>query len=74
MLKPKDQEFIVDLLKFHRNSEEKLKDMESITTGKPTEFNYSRCFFIVKNNGKKDDFSVQKCIERLEIENKKKNK
>lgn len=67
-----DESFLKDLLKHHRNGEEKLKDMSYITTGKPSEFNYSRCFFVVKSDGSKEDFSVGKCLVRLENETKRK--
>jgi len=66
-----DSEFILDLLKYHKNHDEKIKDLSYITTGKHDEHDYSRCFFIVKNDGTKVDFSVHKCIERFGNENRK---
>jgi hypothetical protein len=66
-----DHEFILDLLKFHRNYESKAKDLSYFTTGKHDEHDYSRCFFIVKSDGNKEDFSVHKCIERLGNDYKK---
>ena len=70
-----DHDFLYDLLKFHRNFAEKSKNLDYFTTDKPNEFQYSRCFFIVRKDGSRDDFSVYKCIERLQNENtKRRNK
>jgi hypothetical protein len=67
-----DHDFLVDLLKNHRNFDSKVKDIEFLTTGRPSEHNYSRCFFIVKKDNSQEDFSVHKCIERITNDNKKK--
>ena len=64
-LEGKNKEFIEDILKYHHNYDDKIKDLDFITTGKPEKFNYSRCFFIVKKNGDKIDFSIQKCIDQM---------
>ena len=61
----KNKEFIEDILKYHHNYNEKIKDMDYITVGKHNNSNYNRCFFIVKKNGEKIDFSIQKCIENI---------
>jgi hypothetical protein len=66
-----DHDFLTDLLKNHRNFENKVKDIQFFTTGRPSEHNYSRCFFIVKNDSTQEDFSIHKCIERITNENKK---
>jgi hypothetical protein len=67
-----DHDFLLDLLKFHRNFDEKTKNISHFTAGKPTEHNYSRCFFIVSEGDKKEDFSIHKCIEQVTNQNKKK--
>ena len=64
-LKEKEQKFILDLLKYHHNYEEKSKDLDYITVGKPENYEESRCFIIVNKNNEKKDFSVQKCIDNL---------
>jgi hypothetical protein len=69
-----DHEFLLDILKFHRNFNEKSKNLDYFTTDKPSDFQYSRCFFIVRKDGSRDDFSVHKCIERLKNENGKRKK
>ncbi len=67
-----DHGFLFDLLKSHKNFEGKSKDISYFTTGQPREHEYSRCFFIVRGDDSKEDFSVHKCIERIGIENNKK--
>ena len=64
-LKEKEQKFILDLLKYHHNYDEKSKDLNYITVGKPENYESSRCFIIVNKKEEKNDFSVQKCIDNL---------
>jgi len=69
-----DQEFLTDVLKYHSNFDVKGKDISHFTTGKPRDYDYSRCFYIVRNDNTSEDFSVHKCIERIGIENNKKKR
>jgi hypothetical protein len=64
-LKENDHKFILDLLKYHHNYDNKSKDLDHITVGKPKNYDSSRCFIIVNKKNEKDDFSVYKCIENL---------
>ena len=64
-LKDKDKEFIEDVLKYHHNYDDKIKDLDFITTGKSEKYEHSRCFYIVKKDGEKVDFSIQKCIDEI---------
>ena len=64
-LKEKQQKFILDLLKYHQHYEEKCKDLDYITVGKPENYDSSRCFIAVNKKNEKNDFSVQKCIDNL---------
>ena len=64
-LSDKNQKFILDLLKYHHNYEEKTKDLDYITVGKPENYDSSRCFIIVDKKNNKKDFSALKCIENL---------
>ena len=64
-LNDKEQQFILDLLKYHHNYEEKTKDLDYITVGKPENYDTSRCFIVVNKKKEKKDFSAQKCIENL---------
>ena len=61
----KNKEFIEDILKYHHNYNEKIKDIDYITVCKHDNSNYNRCFYIIKKNGEKVDFSIKKCINNL---------
>ena len=64
-LNEQDQKFILDLLKYHANYEEKVKNLDYITVGKPEKYESSRCFLVVDKKKEKHDFSVQKCLDNL---------
>ena len=64
-LDEKKQKFMLDLLKYHHNYEDKCKDLDYITVGKPENYDSSRCFIIVDKKNNKKDFSAQKCIDNL---------
>ena len=64
-LNEKDQKFIMDLLKYHSNYDEKAKNLDYITVGKPEKYESSRCFIVVNKKKEKHDFSVQKCLDNL---------
>ena len=61
-----DEEFIKELLAFHEKGEKKLKDFEHFEVGEHPDFSKTRCFFVVRKDGTKEDFSISKCIQRLE--------
>jgi transcriptional regulator NrdR family protein len=61
-----DLEFIKELIQFHDKRDAKLKDFDGIEVGTHPNFEKTRCFFIVKKDGSKEDFSVTKCIMNLE--------
>lgn len=56
---------LVDLLKFHKRSEEKLLDLDYFTVGNNPDYPETRCFFVVTKDGIKKDFSVSKCIKNM---------
>ena len=64
-LEGEDKEFVLDLLKYHHNYDEKTKDMDYIIVAPNNDHKYSRCFYIVDKNKNKIDFSSKKCIENL---------
>ena len=64
-LNEKNSKFILDLLKYHHKYEEKSKDLDYITVGKPENYDSSRCFIVVDKNKNRKDFSAQKCIDNL---------
>ena len=51
-----------EILKFHSNTEAKMKDFANFEVGCHPEFVKTRCFFVVNSKGDKEDFSVAKCI------------
>jgi hypothetical protein len=55
----------LELLKHHEKAEEKLKDLKDFTVGLHPEFKETRCFFVIKEDGSKDDFSFHKCLNQL---------
>jgi hypothetical protein len=61
-----DEEFMKELLKFHEKSDEKMKDFDHFEAGEHPNYEKTRCFFNVKKDGSKVDFSVSKCILNLE--------
>ena len=61
-----EAEFVGEILKFHAKHAEKTKDLDHFEVGMHPEFNKTRCFFAVKKDGSKEDFSVSKCILNLE--------
>ena len=61
-----DADFLKELLEMHDKSEAKLKDFESFEVGVHPKYEKTRCFFVVRNDGTKEDFSVTKCIQNLE--------
>ena len=67
-----DKNFLMDLLKYHYNYEEKIKNMDYIIVDRNEKYKFSRCFFIVNKDGNKTDFSTKKCIENIieELNNK----
>lgn len=56
-------------MKFHEKAEQKLKDLKEVVVDINTEHPDTRCFYLVKNDGSREDFSVVKCIDKLEKSN-----
>ena len=65
-LEGNDVEFIKELLQLHHKAEEKLRDFDAFEVGVHPQFEKTRCFFVVRKDGSKEDFSVTKCIQALE--------
>lgn len=61
-----DQDFIKELLEMHDKAEQKLAGFSHFEVGEHPEFAKTRCFFVVNGDGKKQDFSISKCIQKLE--------
>lgn len=68
-LKEKDEAFLKDVIQFHEKYDEKIKDFVHFEVGPHPNYDKTRCFFIVRKDGSKEDFSVSKCILALEAQN-----
>jgi len=54
-----------ELLKLHDSSDSKLKDAKSFLVDFHPVYKQTRCFFVVKEDGTKEDFSIHKCLNNL---------
>lgn len=61
-----DSDFIKELLEMHDKGEAKLRDFESFEVGEHPDYAKTRCFFVARKDGTKEDFSISKCIIKLE--------
>jgi hypothetical protein len=61
-----DEDFMKEILRLHDNHDGKMADFDHFEVGCHPEFTKTRCFFSVKKDGSKQDFSVSKCIANLE--------
>jgi Protein of unknown function (DUF3223) len=61
-----DSDFIKDLLSFHEKGDAKLGDFDHFEVGEHPQFAKTRCFFVVRKDGSKEDFSINKCLTGLE--------
>jgi len=61
-----DEVFMKDILQFHHKHDLKMKDFVAFEVGTHPEFEKTRCFFVVKEDGTREDFSVAKCLQALE--------
>ena len=55
----------MELLKHHEKAEDKLKGAVDFTVSLHPEFKQTRCFFVIKEDGTKEDFSFHKCLSKL---------
>lgn len=61
-----DEAFMKEIIRHHHTYDSKFKDFDKFEVGIHPDFNKTRCFFVVKKDGTKEDFSVSKCINNLE--------
>lgn len=63
---PEDgKKLLSELLKHHKNSDDKLAGVKGFTVDFHPTFEATRCFFILREDGTKEDFSYHKCIHNL---------
>ena len=61
-----DEEFMKELVKFHEKGEAKLANFDHFVVGEHPDYAKTRCFFVSRKDGNKEDFSISKCILNLE--------
>ena len=61
-----DEEFMKELVKFHEKGEAKLTNYDHFVVGEHPDYAKTRCFFVARKDGTKEDFSISKCILNLE--------
>lgn len=61
-----DEEFMKMLIKQHEKHGMKMKNFEAFEVGVHPDHDKTRCFFVVRKDGTKEDFSVSKCVTNLE--------
>lgn len=55
-----------EIIKCHDKGDAKMKEFSHFEVGVHPDYEKTRCFFVCKKNGDKEDFSVTKCIANLE--------
>jgi DNA-directed RNA polymerase V subunit 1 len=65
-LSNQDNDFIHEIFKHHYKYEELSTNLSHFTVGVHPTYTETRCFFLVKKDQTKQDFSIQKCITRME--------
>ena len=56
---------LLELLKHHEHGEEKLKGVKDFTVSLHPEYKQTRCFFVLRDDGTKEDFSFHKCLNNM---------
>ena len=61
-LEGNDEAFVKEIISFHSKSEAKMSDFSHFEVGTHPNFDKTRCFFVVRKDDTKEDFSITKCI------------
>lgn len=61
-----DAEFVKELLSQHERADDKMKDFDHFEINTHPKYDKTRCFFVVRKDGSKEDFSITRCIMNLE--------
>jgi len=71
-LDDKETAYIIELLKYHQKSSEKIGNgVDKIKIGKSPQHLDSRCFIIIRKDNSEVDFSYMKCIGEIPLHEKK---
>ena len=65
-LEGNDEAFVKEIISFHERNEAKMADFDHFEVGVHPQFDKTRCFFVVRKDDTKEDFSITKCIQKLE--------
>ena len=60
------------IISHHERADAKLNDFDHFEVDRHPKFPDTRCFFVARKSGEKEDFSMSKCIERMEDQAKAK--
>ena len=61
-----DEEFLKVLLSNHEKHDDKMKDFEHFSVDTHPDYPNTRCFFVVRKDGSKEDFSMSRCVQNME--------
>jgi len=61
-LEGNDEGFVKEIISFHDRSEAKMANFDHFEVGTHPQFEKTRCFFVVRKDGSREDFSITKCI------------
>jgi len=61
-----EEEFMKQIIKQHDRHADKMKNFADFEVGQHPDHEKTRCFFVVRKDGEREDFSVSKCIRNLE--------
>lgn len=66
LIKEPDSSMLKDILKYHEHADTKARDLKGFTVDVHPSYKNTRCFFVVRNDDTREDFSALKCIQNLE--------
>jgi len=61
-----EEDFMKELVRFHDKGVSKMENFDHFEVGEHPSFEKTKCFFVVKKDGTKEDFSTSKCLVNLE--------
>lgn len=65
-LEGNDEAFVKEIISFHERTDAKMANFDHFEVGTHPTYEKTRCFFVVRKDGAKEDFSITKCIQKLE--------
>jgi len=65
-LEGNDEAFVKEIISFHARTDAKMANFDRFEVGTHPQFEKTRCFFVVRKDETKEDFSITKCIMKLE--------